>query len=160
MTRRADNVTRSQSFAAVIRAINGVKTLVMKSQRWYQYQIAKFKDGEEVTLEIHTRRPKRTEQQNRYYWGVYLPEISAKTGERSLDRLHELFKGEFLTSEIVEVLGRKVRMKGSTTDLGIAEFSQYIMDIEEFTGVQAPPTENYGLMSIEEGIKYHDGEEH
>ncbi len=106
------------------------------------------KVDEEVTLVIHNKKPKRTEQQNRYYWGVYLPLIAEETGEHDLDRLHELFKGKFLTQGVVEVLGEKVRMKKSTTELAIQEFSAYIMDIEALTGVKAPPTESYGLESL------------
>ena len=140
-----DGVTYSQSFAGVIRACSSGKKLIIRSQSWYQHQLNKFRDGENVTLIIHTRKPKRTGQQNRYYWGVYLPKIAEETGENDLDRLHELFKGKFLTEGIVDVLGEKVRMKKSTTALSIVDFCEYIMAIESHTGIQAPPTENYDL---------------
>ncbi len=136
-----DSVTYTQSFAAVIRSCK----LIIKSPRWYQHQLSKFKENEEVTLVIHNRRPKRTEAQNRYLWGVYYTLIAEETGERDIDRLHELFKGKFLTQGVVEVLGQKVRMKKSTAALSKVEFSEYIMAIEADTGVEAPPTENYGL---------------
>jgi hypothetical protein len=143
---KPDTVTRTQTFAGVIRkGPDGQKKLVVKSQRWYQYQINKFKDGEQVTLEVHNRKPKRTLAQNAYYWGVYLPKVAEETGEKDLDRLHELFKGKFLTQGVVEVLGEKVRMKKSTTELSIGDFTEYIMAIETDTGVKAPPTENYDL---------------
>ncbi len=144
-------VTYTQSFAARITKDGIISKLAVKSPRFYQHQLNKFRDGEEVTLVIHNQKPKRTEQQNRYYWGVYLPLISEKTGEQNIDRLHELFKGMFLTEGVVEVLGKKVRMKRSTTELSIAEFCDYILKIEAETGVEAPPTENYGLVSLEEG---------
>lgn len=147
----------SHQFAAVIkRTADGNKTLAIKSKQFYLSELNKFKDNEEVTLYITNKRPKRTEQQNRYYWGVYLPLVANATGEKNIDRLHELFKGKFLTEGIVEVLGQKVRMKKSTTDLSIGDFCQYIMDIEAETGVQAPPTENYNLTSLQEGIKKKD----
>ena len=147
-------VTRSLPFAAVIRKskVDGKNTLVVASKIWYQHQLNKFKDGEHVTLEVHTRKPKRTEQQNRYYWGVYLPLISKETGEGDLDALHELFKGKFLTEGIVEVLGQKVRKKKSTTELGVGEFCEFIMNIEAETGVAAPPTENYDLAPLKRDI--------
>lgn len=148
-----EKITQTQSFAATIRKEQVHGALIIKSQRWYQYQLDKFKDGAEVTLVVHNRKPKRTEAQNRYYWGVYLPMVAEETGEKDLDRLHELFKGKFLTEGIVEVLGEKVRMKKSTTELGVGEFCQFIMDIETLTGVEAPPTENYSLVNLEEGIK-------
>lgn len=148
-------VTRSQPFAARIvkSKVDGRASLVVVSKLWYQNQLNKFKDDEHVTLEIHNRKPKRTDQQNRYYWGVYLPLISTETGERDLDALHELFKGKFLSEGIVKVLGENVRKKGSTTDLGVGEFCMYILEIEELTGVKAPPTENYNLAPLREGVK-------
>lgn len=149
------SITRSQPFAAHIRAskVDGKKSLVLESQQWYHHQLQKFADGEKVTLEIHNRKAKRTEAQNAYYWGVFLPEIKKETGESDLDALHELFKGKFLTEGVVEVLGEKVRKKRSTTELGVGEFCQFIIDIEALTGVAAPPTEGYGLVPLQEGVK-------
>lgn len=148
-------VTRSQPFAAVIRRskVDGSAALVVVSKRWYQHALNKFPDSTAVTLEVHTRKPKRTEQQNRYYWGVYLPIIAQETGESDLEALHELFKGKFLAEGIVEVLGEKVRKKRSTTDLGVADFCQYILDIEAMTGIAAPPTENYELAPLKDGVQ-------
>lgn len=152
--KKAIEVTYTQSFAAIIVRPKGQNSeLHVKSQRWYQYQLNKFRNGENVTLAVHNQKPKRTEQQNRYYWGVYLPLIAEETGEKDLDRLHELFKGKFLTMGVVEVLGEKVRMKKSTTELGVGEFCQYIMDIEALTHIEAPPTENWDLVPLKEGIK-------
>lgn len=148
----SESITRSEPFSAIIKkGADNRNTLVVQSKAYYQHQLNKFKEGTKVTLEVHTRKPKRTEQQNRYYWGAYLPLIANETGERDLDALHELFKGKFLAEGIVEVLGEKVRKKKSTTDLSVGEFCQYIMDIEALTSIQAPPTENWGLSSLHEG---------
>lgn len=153
---KSASITRSQPFAATIGiADDGVKKkLVLQSQAWYQHQLNKFKVGEMVTLEIHNRKAKRTEAQNRYYFGVYLPLIGRETGEHNIDRLHALFSGKFLTEMVVEVLGEKTRLKRSTTELNIGEFSEYIMNIEAETGIEAPPTESHGLMSLQEGRHY------
>lgn len=145
---KPEGVTYSQSFAATIKK-DGVRgILVVKSHMWYQNQLNKFKEGEDLTLIIHNRRPKRSEQQNRYIWGLYYPLIAQETGEHNLDRLHELFKGMFLSEGVVDVLGKKVRMKRSTTELSVSEFCEYIMNIEAETGVAAPPTENYDLAPL------------
>lgn len=146
-------VTRSQPFMAKIVKKDGRAQLIVESKIWFHHQLSKFKDGEKVTLEIHSRKPKRSDQQNRYYWGVYLPLIAKETGEHDLDALHELFKGKFLSEGIVEVLGQKVRKKKSTTDLSVGEFCEYIMNIEAETTIEAPPTENYGLAPLREGVK-------
>lgn len=141
-------VTVSRSFAAIVRKEGPTSKLEIVSQQFFQNELNKFKDGEQVSLVLSNRRPKRSEQQNRYYWGVYLPRIARETGEKDLDRLHELFKGKFLTEGVVEVLGEKVRLKRSTTRLSVSEFCQFIIDIETLTGVEAPPTESYGLVPL------------
>lgn len=136
-------VTDTKDFSGTIEMVGGKKVLVITSRDWYDTQINKFKVGDKVSLYISSRRPKRSEAQNRYYWGAYLPLIANETGERDLDRLHKLFSGKFLTTGIVEVLGEKVRMTKSTTSLSKNDFSEYIMAIEAETGIQSPPTENY-----------------
>lgn len=142
------SITYSQPFAATIEEVDGKKSLAIQSRAYFQHQLNKFKVGDRVTLEIHTRKSKRSEAQNRYYWGVYLPLIAEETGERDLDRLHEYFKGKFLTTGIVEVMGEKVRIKKSTTNMSVADFCMYIMDIEALTGVEAPPTQDYELAPL------------
>lgn len=136
-------ITDTKDFSATIEEKEGKKVLAIQSKDWYQTQINKFKTGEKVSLYISSRRPKRSEAQNRYYWGVYLPLIAKETGEQDLERLHRLFSGKFLTTGIVEVLGERVRITKSTTALSKADFGEYIMAIETETGIQAPPTANY-----------------
>ena len=153
--RDSASITRSQPFAGSIglREDGRTRTFIPQSEAWYQHNLNKFKLGENVTLEIHTRKAKRTEQQNRYYWGVYLPLVAKETGEHNVERLHALFSGKFLTEGIVEVLGQKTRLKKSTTELGVGEFCEFIMNIEAETGVEAPPTENYDLAPLAEGVR-------
>lgn len=138
-------ITDTKDFAGVI-VVNkqtGRNELKINSPMWYQHQLQKFKKGDRVSMYISTRRPKRTIQQNRYYFGAYLPLIAKETGEHNIERLHRYFAGKFLTTEIVKVLGQSVRLVKSTTELSVSEFSEYIMNIEADTGVMAPPTQNY-----------------
>lgn len=141
---RDNFVVEKKDFASEIeKGEDGKNKLKISSPIFYQHQLNKFKAGEKVSIYISSKRPKRSEQQNRYYWGVYLPIIAEETGERNLKALHELFSGMFLTEGIYTLFGKPVRMKKSTTELNKSEFSQYIMDIEAETGIEAPPTENY-----------------
>ncbi len=140
---KGENIKYTQTFAAIIRKDDSGAKLVVKSPAYYRAQLDKFRDGEEVTLMVHNRKPKRSEAQNRFYWGVYLPLIAEETGEKDLNKLHELFKGKFLTEGIVEVLGEKVRIKKSTADLSKTEFYEFMVAIENLTGVKPPPTENW-----------------
>lgn len=146
---KSDSITRTESFAGVIaRGADGKRTLVLNSPAWYRHQMQRFKDGEKVTLEVHNRRPKRTDAQNRYYFGAILPLLAEKLGEPKIELLHELVKGLFLTEGIYDVGGRKVRLIKSTTELTKAEFSELIMNIESEFGIVAPPTENWDLPKL------------
>lgn len=137
-------VVETKDFAAEIVADpEGGKKLKISAPTWYKHQINKFKEGDHVSVFVSSRRPKRTIQQNRYYFGAYLPLIAKETGENDIERLHKLFAGMFLTEEIVHVLGKPVRMVRSTTTLSKAEFTEYIMKIEAETGIASPPTQNY-----------------
>ncbi len=143
--RNLTHTYESQGFLAVVGIDGGTgkKKLILNSEIYFNHCIQKFKEGERVTLQVTNKKPKRTEQQNRYLWGVFYPQIAKETGEQNLERLHELFKGLFLTTGIVKVLGKDVRIKKSTTSLSVTEFSDFVRAIENETGVQAPPTENY-----------------
>jgi len=137
------DLTCTEEFSGIIvKDHNGFNKLELDSKEYYQHQLNLFDEGEHVTLFLNNKKTRRTAQQNKYYWGVYLPLIASDTGERDLDHLHELFKGKFLTKAIVEVMGELVRIKKSTTKLSTKDFSDYIKAIEELTGVIAPPTEN------------------
>ena len=145
------NTFKSESFAAeiVLDKQANRKRVKINADRYYQHFLnTKLKEGDHVTVTVTNKKPKRTEQQNRYYWGVYLPILAQETGEDDVERLHELFKGMFLTKTIAEVLGKKVRITKSTTDLSVVDFIEYILAIEKYTGIQAPPTENYNLAPL------------
>lgn len=143
----------TKSFAGKIVEIQGEKRWRPDTSYWYQHELNKFKVAEPVTAYYSSKRPKRTEMQNRYYWGVYLPMIASETGN-DIDDLHLLFKGKFLAKEVVQVLGEKIRRTRSTTELSTGQFSDYIRRIEELTGVLAPPTEEYVFGSKPELIAY------
>jgi hypothetical protein len=140
----APEVVETKDFSAKV-VLDGENRNMLRinSPVWYRHQLQKFRTGETVTLFVSSRRPKRTIQQNRYYWGVYLPLIAEQTGEHDLEALHKYFSGKFLTLEIKIVFGEKVRKTKSTTSLSKNDFSEYIMNIESDTGIEAPPTENY-----------------
>ena len=133
----------TKSFAGEIKERDGNRYWEPTSPFWYQHELRKYQVGDKVTCYYTNEKPKRTEQQNRYYW-LYLNLISTETGN-DIDDLHTLFKGMFLSKGVVEVLGHKVRQAKSTTELNVSQFTEYIQRIEELTGVLAPPTEDYVL---------------
>lgn len=105
--------------------------------------VAQFKDGK-YTIDINPEKKKRSDQQNNYYW-FYLGVISDDTGYTP-EELHTLFKGKFLTKEVKEVKGYKVRLTKSTTELSVGEFCDYLANISIETGIELPDTtEFYGF---------------
>lgn len=84
----------------------------------------------------------RSLQQNRYYWGPCLREISEQAqigGEKwSAEAWHELFKRMFLGYEIkrTKIAGRKrkvvTRRLRSTRDLKVKPFSKYLDQLQAY----------------------------
>ena len=134
-------ITDTKDFSAVIEEVNGKKDLRILHRNWYDTQINKFKAGERVSLYVSSRRPKRSEAQNRLYW-AYLKYIEEETGNTT-DDLHSLFKGKFLSEGIFEVMGEKVRRVKSSTALSKGDFIEYLMKIEALTNIPVPATADY-----------------
>lgn len=140
---------RREYFAGVVTLDEeGKRKVRLLAPKYYSHAVNKMKEGDKVTMILEQKKWKRSVSQNNYYWGVYLPQIAKETGEGDLDRLHTLFKGKFLTKGIFKVLGETVRETKSTADLTVGEFNEYILNIQDLTQVEAPPTENYGMESL------------
>lgn len=138
-----ESVHTTERFAAVVRRSGGKPVLSVRNPTWYETQLGKFRDGEEVSLVVTSKKPKRSLAQNNYYW-LYIGVISKETGHAP-EEIHEWAKGKFLTEKIINVFGSPVRMKGSTTRMSKSEFSEYIQRIESETGIPSPPTDDEGL---------------
>ena len=124
------------------------KTVKLNSPIWFQNEINKFNVGDPLTMSVTNKKPKRTLDQNNYYWGVYLPLIATETGNDDMEYLHEYFKQKFLSKGTKMIYGEAVSTTKSTTTLTTGQFCGYIIEIEVLTGVLAPPTENYGLPEL------------
>ncbi len=124
------------------------KRIELSAPLYYSHEVGKFKVGDPVTIVITNRKEKRTEQQNRYWWGAYLPAIIAegKGAGNALDT-HEDFARKFLTvKEWKNDRGQICYTRRSTTELSVGQFCQFVADVYEETGVMPPPTESYGLV--------------
>jgi hypothetical protein len=140
------NTYKSESFVGKIVEVEGGWRVRLNDEKYYRHFLKKLKLGDTVTVTLTNRRPKRTENQNRYYW-VYLSIIAEQTGHEP-EELHELFKATCLPSKIVTVLGDQVRMKTSTTDLTVNDFCEYILKIEAKSGVPAPDSREWSLPQL------------
>jgi len=100
------------------------------NQGAYALDLAKFKDGTDVELQI--RKPKRSRSlpQNAYYHAVVVMLISEATGF-TREETHNTLKMKFLTDMVHGSKTDLPRMK-STTELSTIEFCDYVAQIQQF----------------------------
>ena len=120
-------------------------TLEPVDETWRQIvkdNVANLTQGKPIWVRVQNNNPTRTQAQNQFYWGIYLPTIAKEWGGDK-DSLHNYFKELFVPSEI-DILpnGRKLKRYKTTTDMTTKEFSEYIRNIEVETGILAPMTLN------------------
>lgn len=127
-----------------------VITLGKMASRSFKHFLGTAKDGE-YYVTIRQEKPKRTEAQNRYYWGAYLPIVAAETGYTK-DELHAIAKEALLRSGMTTAeFGGKVyqipvyKFGGSTTNMSTTEFSDFIERCETLWGIAAPPPTEFAL---------------
>lgn len=113
----------------------GIKKLKINSPDWYETRLQKF-STEEVTVHISDKKPTRSLAQNRLLW-VYYQYICEETGNTAME-IHETCKRKFLKPRFIEVKGESLRIPGSTKKLNKSEFSEYIMEIESWSGIPCP----------------------
>lgn len=81
-------------------------------------------DGQQVTLTITKRIPRRSLPQNAYLWGVVYRVIATFTGDTD-EAIHDAMGREFLSYRDDKGLQR-VR---STTELSTEEFAEYVEQV-------------------------------
>ena len=96
-------------------------------ERFKQY-LSRFKPEEELQVVVSKWKRQRSNQQNRYYWGVVLFTIALETGHTE-EELHEVFKRMFLPKKFVKWNEKEIAMPGSTTEQDTLAFNQYIEKI-------------------------------
>lgn len=87
-------------------------------------------------LEINSYN-KRTDPQNRYYWGLVVPIIQKGIKDLGTDltkeETHEFLKARFNISDLVnEQTGEAISIPLSTTRLNKEQFGEYIEKIQQF----------------------------
>lgn len=105
-----------------------------------------FNVGEDISVLITDKKPSRTKRQNALYW-VYLADVARETGHTAAD-LHEFFKWKFIPPEAINIYGENIYKSNSTTKLKISAFAEYMDSIAEFTGIQLPSRESFGLREL------------
>lgn len=103
-------------------------------------------------IEVRESKDTRTNQQNRYLWGVVYKLLSDETGNDPED-LHEYFLGEHFGWEEVTVLGKKKlrpkrRSRNSEKDI-FFEFVEFIRRRAAMNGYYIPDPDPYWRQMLE-----------
>jgi len=103
-------------------------------------------NGRPARVRVEEHEDDRSEQQNKFYWGPCLGDISEQAridGQRyTKEAWHNLFKRVFLGYEIVreKVAGRKkttiIRRLRSTRNLKVRAFSKYLDELQAFAATE------------------------
>lgn len=128
--------------------------LKIHNRRLFDAAVSALRDGWEVEIEITRLRATRSQQANRYYWGVVIQHLHELTGY-AVEELHELMKAKFLPKDLAfsDQSGRVIEqyvLGGSTRGLDTAEFYQYIERIREWAAdslglyIPDPGEDGYG----------------
>jgi len=91
----------------------------------------------DVVVLVKEGRPKRSTQQNKYYWSVICRIISEHTGYTP-EEVHEFYKETFLTDRKLITIGKDEREieKATTTRLSTKEFEEYCENIRRHASVE------------------------
>lgn len=94
-------------------------------------------NGGFVEGELTKPKTKRTNQQNKFYWGVVIPLVNNiffdYWGERlTPEETHEYLKSSCLPSKVLDLNGEMVAIGGSSKELSKQEFTDYLTRIKTF----------------------------
>ena len=101
------------------------------------------------TVEVKELKRKRSDQQNRYLWGVAYPAILKHLPGWSADDLHEFCLGEWGGWEMLEGFGkRRMRPVRRSSKLNTTEFQDFITHIQVSMaekGIYVPDPDEVGI---------------
>ena len=87
--------------------------------------------GQAWRVTVEPYRPRRSDDQNRYLWGVVYPAIQQELEGWDKDDIHEYCLGECFGWETIEGLGRKrLRPLRRSSRMNKQEFTDYIAWIQ------------------------------
>jgi hypothetical protein len=89
--------------------------------------------GQRVEVLVRLPKNKRSERQNRYYWGVVVQMLSEFTGHTP-DEIHDHLKWRFLRVAADAANNRPLVTVRSTAALATAEFEKFLEDVRMWAG--------------------------
>lgn len=104
--------------------------------------LAGLANGRAWHIEVKELRPKRTDAQNKYLWGVCYPTIMKSLEGWDADDVHEYCLGECFGWETIEGFGkRRIKPIKRSSALDVLEFVDYVDWIQRTmaqTGIYIP----------------------
>lgn len=99
--------------------------------------------GKEIAITLEEVGNTRTLEQNSFYW-KYLSLIARERGGTP-QGLHRYFVDELLPPKYLDTPFGTIRDRSSSTALTKKEFSEYLMMVEEHSGVPVPSKDGYSI---------------
>jgi hypothetical protein len=108
--------------------------------------------GKNLIIKFERKGSKRSDPQNRYYWGIVIKEIALRLRELghqwiSDEDVHDMMKLKFNCEQVPSENGELMELPKSTTELTKTQFNEYVENVRvwaaEFLGLCIPdPNEN------------------
>ncbi len=120
-------------------------------------QWAKEYPGKGVVIKIDKKFSKRSDPQNRYYWGIVIKEISIRLRELghnwlSDNDVHEMMKMKFNHKDAISKEGEVLEIPMSTANLNKTEFGEYVDKVRQwasdFLDIYIPEPTAKNIMSF------------
>ena len=102
--------------------------LVLDNRSRFQNFVKSF-EGKKIEIILRKRKKQRSDQQNRYYWGVVI-DILGKTFGYEPEEMHNALRFKFL--QIDSAIQPGLISAQSTTKLSTVEFMDYIAKIQRW----------------------------
>lgn len=92
-------------------------------------------EGKEAYIIIKPFRKNRSDNQNRYYWGVVIKILSDEIGFEP-EEMHEVLKQKFLTQETLRIGKEDFIVVKPTHNMNTTEFEEYLSHIRTWASVE------------------------
>lgn len=122
--------------------------LIIRNKSLFDAEVENLIEGKEYTLTLKRKYKQRSNKQNSYWWAVVVPIVFHGLREQGFSEVktkedaHEILKGQFLKTRIVNEQGQFIETFKSTTELSTSEFMDLLVEVQqwasEFLGVDIP----------------------
>ena len=92
-------------------------------------------EGKEAYIIIKPFRKNRSDNQNRYYWGVVIKILSDEIGFEP-EEMHEVLKQKFLTQETLRIGKEDFIVVKPTHNMNTTEFEEYLSKIRQLASIE------------------------